>query len=1178
MTSDNYTNNRLNYNSNNCLSHSNWRKHFPLQGKLYPLTNTQNFHSNTFFRTLLVVLMMVVGNVDVWGQHPFTLTTQEQHDAHSGETLYWIESFGATGFFMIPKENRDDKGVSTSNMPNEMMLWYFMDAEISNETQYYYIVNKSTGKYLRLMGNNGDDNSIGIKTYADNNDSFKFSIIKGNDQWLIQPYSSKNHYVNKKASNVNYANGLKSSTYGAGDPNSEWKFVAKDDVIWAHPFTNSTDEEKHYFLIQNKHKDYTNYYMSVDESYVSVSTDNNDYRVWYFKEASSDASIPNMKYYYIVNANTGNYMYFNSNTLSGDQIGSSANAVEIRSYSSGENEDRYQFAIMDAKGDKYSAYSIMPKKLIALYNDKYNALGASDMSNNLHIGTLKDRGSNDNQAHWTFTETTFAWTDPEVSCDLNGNITITQAEGADVYYTTDGSTIPTTESNPYDAENKPTVSDGITIIKVRAIRGVKEPSNVVTKTIVYNPTITFTAGLFTYTGLAQNPISSVDVNTTHLEATDYNIAFKKGGVTADFKDAGDYTIELTAAEGSDYVVSGTSSETISIAQATLTATAEDKSVTYGSDAPAYTVSYSGFLNGDSEEDITTPPTFYSTYSTTSNVGTYPIRISMGVATNYSFKYRNGTLTVTPATATVTADEGKTKVYGEADPELTATVTGLLNSDSESVITYTLSRAEGENVGTYAITPSGDELQGNYSVNYVSKDFTITKAPLTVTAKNHAITYGDAPSNGGVSYSGFVNSDTKSVLSGTLTYTYSYSQYGDIGNSYTITPNGLTAANYNLSYNNGTLTVNQKEIGLSWDGTPLIYNGDPHTLTANATGLVNSDEIVVTVTLSAQEGSSLTDGNAVNAGNYLATASSISGPKAGNYKLPSTDTHLFTISPKVLGDGTRASSGIDVMMTKSGTSYIVTVTDTEIDENTLLTENTDYTLSEANDVVTISGINNYTGSARLIYATATFATPDEEHIPAKDGYGAAYMSAMDVLPPSDVKVYVVKKVSPTIGTVTLSEIDYIPEGVPVIMLADNDQTGFAASPIDFTSASIVPISDAVRKSNLLRVSNGSIEVKDAQAYMFYRGEFVLTLAGTIGARKFFIYNPDYTEKTTPAFVRYLQFVIEDDETSINEELKEKNDKIATDESWYTLDGQRLNGRPARKGLYIMNGKKMTLDGK
>ena len=749
-----------------------------------------------------------------------------------------------------------------------------------------------------------------------------------------------------------------------------------------------------------------------------------------------------------------------------------------------------------------------------------------------------------------------------------GELTITSATvGATIKYTTDG-TDPSTGTT-YNDSNKPVITTR-TVVKAIAQKTNKEDSEVITQTIVVSPVIDPIASV-TYNGLEQQPAVTVKDGETEIPASEYTTSYR------DNKNAGTATVTISGKDGGNYILSG--SATFTIAQATLTATAEDKSVTYGSDAPAYTVSYSGFLNGDSEEDITTPPTFYSTYSTTSNVGTYPIIISsMGVATNYSFKYRKGTLTVTPATATVTADEGKTKVYGEADPELTATVTGLLNSDSESVITYTLSRAEGENVGTYAITPSGDELQGNYSVNYVSKDFTITKAPLTVTAKNHAITYGDAPSNGGVSYSGFVNSDTKSVLSGTLTYTYSYSQYGDIGNSYTITPNGLTAANYNLTYNNGTLTVNQKEIGLSWDGTPLIYNGDPHTLTANATGLVNSDEIVVTVTLSAQEGSSLTDGNAVNAGNYLATASSISGPKAGNYKLPSTDTHLFTISPKVLGDGTRASSGIDVMMTKSGTSYIVTVTDTEIDENTLLTENTDYTLSEANDVVTISGINNYTGSARLIYATATFATPDEEHIPAKDGYGAAYMSAMDVLPPSDVKVYVVKKVSPTIGTVTLSEIDYIPEGVPVIMLADNDQTGFAASPIDFTSASIVPISDAVRKSNLLRVSNGSIEVKDAQAYMFYRGEFVLTLAGTIGARKFFIYNPDYTEKTTPAFVRYLQFVIEDDETSINEELKEKNDKIATDESWYTLDGQRLNGRPARKGLYIMNGKKMTLDGK
>ena len=1050
MTSDNYTNNRLNYNSNNCLSHSNWRKHFPLQGKLYPLTNTQNFHSNTFFRTLLVVLMMVVGNVGVWGQTDYSGT---YYIAYYGYGSY-NESDPVNNYYWCPVECQTGTW--------EGWFKFYPDDDDGNDTK--------TDTYSKT--DTGMDFLTTYKCWDGDYDS-------QNAQWIITKHETQNGYYIQHKNSSKYLT-MNGAMNGTGSTNR----------LRVHLQESIAPDNKSLFVIEEHEVDNygTSYVIrpfSQNKQYINVS-------------GKSDGS------------NTGNY-----NFLYGT----------------------------DGKTDGPEGLKNVGGTL-GWYND-----------------------INDKNGQWYLERVYCA--NPKMEYDpTTGELTITSATvGATIKYTTDG-TDPSTGTT-YDDSNKPVITTR-TDVKAIAQKTNKEDSEVITQTIVVSPVIDPIASV-TYNGLEQQPAVTVKDGETEIPASEYTTSYR------DNKNAGTATVTISGKDGGNYILSG--SATFTIAQATLTATAEDKSVTYGSDAPAYTVSYSGFLNGDSEEDITTPPTFYSTYSTTSNVGTYPIIISsMGVATNYSFKYRKGTLTVTPATATVTADEGKTKVYGEADPELTATVTGLLNSDSESVITYTLSRAEGENVGTYAITPSGDELQGNYSVNYVSKDFTITKAPLTVTAKNHAITYGDAPSNGGVSYSGFVNSDTKSVLSGTLTYTYSYSQYGDIGNSYTITPSGLTAANYNLSYNNGTLTVNQKEIGLSWDGTPLIYNGDPHTLTANATGLVNSDEIVVTVTLSAQEGSSLTDGNAVNAGNYLATASSISGPKAGNYKLPSTDTHLFTISPKVLGDGTRASSGIDVMMTISGTSYIVTVTDTEIDENTLLTENTDYTLSEANDVVTISGINNYTGSARLIYATATFATPDEEHIPAKDGYGAAYMSAMDVLPPSDVKVYVVKKVSPTIGTVTLSEIDYIPEGVPVIMLADNDQTGFAASPIDFTSASIVPISDAVRKSNLLRVSNGSIEVKDAQAYMFYRGEFVLTLAGTIGARKFFIYNPDYTEKTTPAFVRYLQFVIEDDETSINEELKEKNDKIATDESWYTLDGQRLNGRPARKGLYIMNGKKMTLDGK
>src|SRR5204863_7804694 len=49
------------------------------------------------------------------------------------------------------------------------------------------------------------------------------------------------------------------------------------------------------------------------------------------------------------------------------------------------------------------------------------------------------------------------------------------------------------------------------------------------------------------------------------------------------------------------------------------------------------------------------------------------------ATNYTFSFVGGTLTVGPATLTVTADP-KSKVYGAGNPSLTYTITGFVNGD------------------------------------------------------------------------------------------------------------------------------------------------------------------------------------------------------------------------------------------------------------------------------------------------------------------------------------------------------------------------------------------------------------------------------------------------------------------------------------------------------------------
>ena len=130
-------------------------------------------------------------------------------------------------------------------------------------------------------------------------------------------------------------------------------------------------------------------------------------------------------------------------------------------------------------------------------------------------------------------------------------------------------------------------------------------------------------------------------------------------------------------------------------------------------------------------------------------------------------------------------------------------------DIETTLTlgtdYTIEYSDNTNAGTATVTIAG---MGNY-VGIIEKKFEITKAPLTITAKNWTITYGDDPENDGVEYSGFVNGETESVLGGELSYAYDYAKLDNVG-TYAITPSGLTASNYDITFVSGTLTVEPKK--------------------------------------------------------------------------------------------------------------------------------------------------------------------------------------------------------------------------------------------------------------------------------------------------------------------------------------------------------------------------------
>ncbi len=230
--------------------------------------------------------------------------------------------------------------------------------------------------------------------------------------------------------------------------------------------------------------------------------------------------------------------------------------------------------------------------------------------------------------------------------------------------------------------------------------------------------------------------------------------------------------------------------TLSVTAATLTVTATNATRSYGVANPTFTGTVTGAVNGD---------TFTVTYATTatvsSPVGSYNI-VPSATGTNignYTVTPVNGTLSVTAATLTVTANNA-TRSYGVANPTFTGTVTGAVNGDTFTV-TGTTTATVSSPVGSYNIVPSATGTNiGNYTVTPVNGTLSVTAAALTVTANNATRSYGVANPAFGGTVTGALNGDTFTVT-GTTTATVS----SPLG-SYPITPTatGANIGNYTVT--------------------------------------------------------------------------------------------------------------------------------------------------------------------------------------------------------------------------------------------------------------------------------------------------------------------------------------------------------------------------------------------
>ena len=534
--------------------------------------------------------------------------------------------------------------------------------------------------------------------------------------------------------------------------------------------------------------------------------------------------------------------------------------------------------------------------------------------------------------------------------------------------------------------------------------------------------------------------------------------------------AGTYWVEgYIAASGNNSAVTSDAVQ-FQITKAPLTATAENKSATYGDTAPAYTVRYAGFVNNETESVVTGLITFDCAYAAGSDAGEYAITPKGATADNYAITFVEGKLTVGKLTAALAWNDYAERTYDGKASNVTASVTNKIGSDDVTVTVtggtavnagtyiatatglagdkaknyqlpetglsqeYTINRAaltiasvavEGKtydgttdakvtsvtfsglqngeelvsgtdytvagvfaeaNIGmrtatvtvtmkdtakarnyqlekttataTATITPvqttlsltakdavytgsaydakniskvsnvndapvytyyadsngaKGDALStapvnagtywvegyiaasgNNSAVTSAAVKFQITKAPLTATAEDQSVIYGEEAPNYTVRYTGFVGKDNATVVSGIETdcaYTA-----GSGAGEYAITPKGATAANYAITFVEGKLTVGKRTAALAWSGyAERTYDGKASSVTASVTNKIGNDDVTVTVT----------GGTAVNAGTYTAAATGLAGAKAGNYQLPETGlSQSYTI-----GKAARTLSGL-----------------------------------------------------------------------------------------------------------------------------------------------------------------------------------------------------------------------------------------------------------------------------
>jgi filamentous hemagglutinin family protein len=348
-----------------------------------------------------------------------------------------------------------------------------------------------------------------------------------------------------------------------------------------------------------------------------------------------------------------------------------------------------------------------------------------------------------------------------------------------------------------------------------------------------------TASGFTANGLVNGEDSSV------LTGVTASVIAKDAGSYANKANGVDKNYDLTFVDGA-----------LDIAKAKATVTANSLNTVYnGQDQTASGFTASGLVNGETETVLTGVTATVSA----KDAGNY-VHTASGADKNYDLTFVDGALDIAKAKATVTANSLNTTYNGKDQTASGFTASGLVNGETESVLTGVTATVSAKDAGSYTNKANG--VDKNYDLTFVDGALDIAKAKATVTANSLNTVYnGKDQTASGFTATGLVNGETESVLTG-VTATVSAKDAG----SYTNKANGVDK-NYDLTFVDGALDIAKAKATVTANSLNTTYNGKDQTASGfTANGLVNGEDASV---LAGVTSSSVT---AKDAGNYVHTAS------------------------------------------------------------------------------------------------------------------------------------------------------------------------------------------------------------------------------------------------------------------------------------------------------------------